>query len=206
MSKCEVCGTYVGGGTLCAGCETLQARKVQEAENRAAKDVHQVRCDCGRQVMQVIARDKDGHAVKRPGPVPYCARCYMEARKENPSHKTDDGRDLYAGLATTDPNVRYVCPGCGGTVLPRNCWSGKTDYRCRDCGATAEKPPVEKEPYPELTPDELIAKLSDPKRMMFGPPRAISALRRAEGRNIYTGEPLGAEREYMLDDDDPPPF
>lgn len=187
MSKCEVCGTYAGGGALCTRCETLSRSKATQPQQ-----AERAKCSCGRDVMAV------GAAL--------CDICWRTAAPENPYHRTSSGRDLYAGLGTTLPHARYVCPGCSGTVVPRVCFGGISYYQCTECGVKGNLPPHQLEPYEQLTPEELIAKLADPKRMMFGPPRAIRELRKKEGRNIYTGEPLEKTEPYELEDDEPPPF
>lgn len=174
MARCERCSTRIGAGrTLCVGCE---AKPPVPSETR---------CACGRLAVPGIA---------------LCPLCYREAPRENPRHPNEGGGDLYQGLAETDPCARFVCL-CGGSVHPVVCFGGRSHYRCADCGTEGDLPPQNMEAYPELTPEELIARLSDPKRTMFGPPRAIRALRKAEGRNIYTGEKLEPKGE-----DDGPPF
>lgn len=172
MSKCEVCGTYVGGGTLCASCETL-AKKQEDHDRDASDKVAPQRCACGGKVLAPA--------------LGLCEKCWREQPSGNPSHMVR-GKDLYHGLPTTRPEGKYLCP-CGGTVRPRVLFGGGGDFRCDACGHkfdTADNLALDK--YRRLSPEQLLKKLGGKERGMFGPPRAILDLRRREGRDPRTGE------------------
>jgi hypothetical protein len=140
------------------------------------------KCDCGRNVMH-------GHFSDGSPCFTVCAVCWRDEPRKNPAH-AQGGKDLFGGLATTNPTGRYLCP-CGKVVQPVNRFRSVPYYRCLGCGHVSEEPPVVVEEYEHLTPDELIRKLSasSAASTRLGPPRAIRALRASEGRDIYTGEP-----------------
>ena len=71
------------------------------------------------------------------------------------------------------------------------CIHGECQWRicsqCIDCGNKSDAPPMVVDSYERLTPEQLMERCLDRKKGMFGPPRAIRALRRREGRDVMTG-------------------
>jgi len=106
----------------------------------------ELKCSCGRPVYGVLD---------------VCETCWRGQTRTKP----DD--PMYGALATHNMNGRHVCP-CGGTVRPVNTFNGESYYRCDECGATGDRPPVQIEPYRAMSPAEVIEYMTEQSEKLLG--------------------------------------